>query len=116
MPCARWLAATPLGVQKRRDARVPRRRGAIASYATGDPEPGIPFWPLVFKNARLFFLGSDDFPLEAKQTAARDLSEILREEHWSGFEVEARTPMDSIAKAHEAVEERTVRGRVVVIP
>ena len=90
--------------------------GSIASYATGDPEPGIPFWPLVFKNARLFFLGSDDFPLAAKLAAARDLNEVLREGPWPGYEVEAGIPMDSIAKAHEAVEERTVRGCVVVIP
>lgn len=90
--------------------------GSIASYATGDPEPGIPFWPLVFKNARLFFLGSDDFPLEAKQAAARDLNEILRKGPWPGYEVEARIPMDSIAMAHEAVEGHTARGRVVVIP
>ena len=90
--------------------------GSIASYATGDPEPGIPFWPLVFKNARLFFLGSDDFPLDAKLAAARDLSEVLRAGPWPGYEVEARLPLDSIAKAHEAIEQRAVRGRVVVIP
>src|SRR5437016_3686995 len=30
--------------------------GSIATYATGDPTPAIPFWPLVFKNVRVFFL------------------------------------------------------------
>ena len=87
--------------------------GSIATYATGDPAPAIPFWPLVFKNVRLFFLGSDDFPAEAKESAARGLNEILEGE-WPGFEVEARFPLESIAEAHEAVEERKVSGRVVV--
>jgi NADPH:quinone reductase len=34
--------------------------GSIASYATNIEKPNIPFWPMVFKNTRLFFLGSDD--------------------------------------------------------
>ena len=40
--------------------------GSVASYATNVEKPAIPFWPPVFKNIRLFFLGSDDFPKEAK--------------------------------------------------
>ena len=89
--------------------------GSIATYATGDPAPAIPFWPLVFKNVRLFFLGSDDFPAEAKIAAARRLSEILEGE-WPGFEVEVPFPLESIAEAHEAVEARRALGRVVVVP
>jgi NADPH:quinone reductase len=34
--------------------------GSIASYATDSAAPKIPFWQMVFKNIRLFFLGSDD--------------------------------------------------------
>jgi NADPH2:quinone reductase len=87
--------------------------GSIATYATGDPTPAIPFWPLVFKNVRLFFLGSDDFPAEAKMAAARALNEAL-EGVWPGFEIEARFPLEKIAEAHEAIEERKVSGRVVL--
>lgn len=87
--------------------------GSIATYATGNPEPVIPFWPLVFKNARLFFLGSDDFPEEAKLAAALGLNAALEGE-WIGLEVEARYSLTSIAEAHEAVEQRTVSGRVLV--
>ena len=36
--------------------------GSIAAYATDAATPIIPFWPLLFKNIRVFFLGSDDFP------------------------------------------------------
>ena len=86
--------------------------GSIASYATNDPTPKIPFWQLVFKNNRLFFLGSDDFPPEAKSAAARDLNAAL-EEGWSGFEIAERIPLSDIAKAHELVEHPTRRGRIV---
>ena len=87
--------------------------GSIAAYATGDPEPSVPFWPLVFKNVRLFFLGSDDFPVETKMAAARKLNELL-EGGWPGFAIEGRFPLESIAEAHEAIETRQVAGRVVI--
>jgi len=67
----------------------------------------------VFKNVRLFFLGSDDFPPADKLAAARALNERLEDE-WPGFEIEARFPLESIAEAHEMVEERKVSGRVVL--
>lgn len=51
--------------------------GSIASYSTDNAAPKIPFWQMVFKNIRAFFLGSDDFPKEAKTQAARDLSAAL---------------------------------------
>jgi NADPH2:quinone reductase len=53
------------------DERLLKLGGSIATYATGDPAPAIPFWPLVFKNLRLFFLGSDDFPPAGKAAAAQ---------------------------------------------
>lgn len=87
--------------------------GSISTYATGDPSPAIPFWPLVFKNVSLFFLGSDDFPPAAKMAAALDLNDAL-EGTWPGFEIEAELPLESIAEAHELIEERKVSGRVVV--
>lgn len=87
--------------------------GSIATYATGAPTPSIPFWPLVFKNIRVFFLGSDDFPAAAKAAAARELNDAL-EGGWPGFEVATPFPLESIAGAHEAVEERKVSGRVVL--
>jgi NADPH2:quinone reductase len=96
------------------DERLLKLGGSIATYATGNPSPAIPFWPLVFKNLRLFFLGSDDFPPAAKVAAARALNEAL-EGGWPGFEIGARFPLESIAEAHEAVEGRKVSGRVILI-
>jgi NADPH2:quinone reductase len=95
------------------DEKILRLGGSIATYATGDPTPAIPFWPLVFKNVAVFFLGSDDFPAAAKVEAARGLNEAL-EMGWSGFEVQARFPLEEIALAHEAVERAAATGRVVL--
>jgi NADPH:quinone reductase len=95
------------------DERLLKLGGSIATYATGKPAPAIPFWPLVFKNIRLYFLGSDDFPPEAKAAAARALNEALEGE-WPGFEVEARFPLETIAEAHAAIEGRKVSGRVIL--
>ncbi len=95
------------------DEPLLRLGGSLATYATGDPTPAIPFWPLVFKNICLFFLGSDDFPREAKMAAARALNAAL-EDGWPGFEIESRFPLESIAEAHEAVEVRKLSGRVIL--
>jgi excisionase family DNA binding protein len=43
--------------------------GSIATYATNAPMPKIPVWQLVFVNARIFFVGSDDVPADAKSDA-----------------------------------------------
>lgn len=59
---------------------------SIATYASGAAEPGMPFWPLVFKNIAVHFLGSDDFALHTK-----------------------------ITQAHERLENPVRRGRVVIV-
>jgi NADPH2:quinone reductase len=89
--------------------------GSIATYATDRETPQIPFWPMVFKNTRLFFLGSDDFPRDAKVLAAKDLNAAL-EDGWSGFDIAERIPLPEIALAHELAEHPVRRGRVIVIP
>jgi NADPH:quinone reductase len=95
------------------DEQILRLGGSIATYATGDPMAAIPFWPLVFKNVAVFFLGSDDFPAAAKVEAARRLNEAL-ESGWPGFDIQARFPLEQIALAHEAVERAANAGRVVL--
>jgi NADPH:quinone reductase len=87
--------------------------GSIATYATNVATPTIPFWLMVFKNIRVYFLGSDDFPKEAKIAAAQDLNAAL-EAGWSGFEIAERIPLSEIARAHELVEHPARRGRIVL--
>jgi NADPH:quinone reductase len=95
------------------DVELLKLGGSIASYATDNATPKIPFWQMVFKNLRIFFLGGDDFPKEAKQQAARDLNAAL-EAGWSGFEIGERIPLAEIARAHELVERPVRPGRVLV--
>jgi NADPH2:quinone reductase len=96
------------------DVELLKQGGSIASYATDNGAPKIPFWQMVFKNIRVFFLGSDDFPNEAKSQATRDLNAAL-EGGWPGLDIGERIPLADIARAHELVEHPVGRGRVVVV-
>ena len=96
------------------DVEMLKMGGSIGSYATDNATPKIPFWLMVFKNIRVFFLGSDDFPAEAKVAATRDLNAALRT-GWPGFEIGERVPLAEIARAHELTEHPVRRGRVVVM-
>ena len=87
--------------------------GSIGAYATDNATPKIPFWLTVFKNIRVYFLGSDDFPADAKVAATRDLNAALQA-GWPGFEIGERIPLAEIARAHELAEHPVRRGRVVV--
>jgi NADPH2:quinone reductase len=95
------------------DLQVLKQGGSNATYATNTPMAELLVWQLVFINARLFFVGSDDVPREAKSEAARDINRAL-EVGWRGFDIAERFSLDDIAKAHEFVEHPTKSGRVVV--
>ena len=95
------------------DVELLNMGGSIATYATDEPTPNIPFWQMVFKNIRVFFLGSDDFPVDAKMSAARDLNAALAA-GWSGFRIAERIPPSEIARAHELAEHPVRPGRIVV--
>jgi NADPH2:quinone reductase len=95
------------------DVEMLKMGGSIGAYATDNATPKIPFWLMVFKNIRVFLLGSDDFPAEAKVAATRDLNDALQA-GWAGFEIGERIPLAEIARAHELVEHPVRHGRVVV--
>jgi NADPH2:quinone reductase len=88
--------------------------GSLATYATDAATPPIPFWPLLFKNIRVDFLGSDDFGPADKVEAARAINDALVA-GWEGFEIAERLPLDEVATAHERLEASGMRGRVVVL-
>ncbi|MGB5236146.1 MAG: NADPH:quinone reductase, partial [Flavobacteriaceae bacterium] len=52
------------------DLAILKQGGSIATYASNQSPASIPFWPLVFSNISIHFLGSDDFSDTSKQTAA----------------------------------------------
>jgi NADPH2:quinone reductase len=95
------------------DVQVLAQGGSIATYATNAPTAEIPVWQLVFINARLFFIGSDDVRKEAKAEATRALNRAF-EAGWQGLDIGQRFPLADIAQAHEFVEHPTRPGRVVV--
>jgi NADPH2:quinone reductase len=108
------IVEVAFGANIEADVELLKQGGSIASYATDNATPKIPFWQMVFKNIRVFLLGSDDFPKESKLQAARDLDAAL-EAGWKGFEIAERIPLADIARAHELVEHPVLRGRVVVV-
>jgi len=95
------------------DMQVLAQGGSIATYATNAPTPELPFWELVFVNAQIFFVGSDDVPADAKLEAARDLNQAL-EAGWQGLDIAEIVPLDQITRAHELVEHPVKPGRVLV--
>ena len=54
-------------------ARAVRREGRVPGVIYGDSKDpiAISLWPLFFKNVRVYFLGSDDFPAAVKAEAGR---------------------------------------------
>jgi NADPH2:quinone reductase len=96
-----------------RDIEILAQGGSIATYATKVATPEIPVWLLVFSNARLFFIGSDDIPIDAKIEATRAINQAF-EAGWQGLDIAERCSLDNIAQAHEFVEDPTTSGRVIV--
>ena len=95
------------------DTEVLAQGGSVATYATNLPLAEIPVWQLVFVNARLFFVGSDDVPSEAKIEATRDINKSLKA-GWKGLDIAEIVPLDQIARAHALVEHPAKSGRVIV--
>jgi NADPH2:quinone reductase len=87
--------------------------GVIATYATGDGTPGVPFWPYAFKNLTVRFLSNDDFPEQANRDAARDLTAALVAGDLR-YPIAAELPLADIVRAHELVENPATAGRVLL--
>jgi NADPH2:quinone reductase len=101
------------GANIKADTEVLAQGGSIATYATNVPMPETPVWQLVFVNARLLFVGSDDVPTDAKIEATRDINKAL-EAGWQGLDIAEIVPLDQIARAHELVERPAKPGRVLI--
>ena len=94
------------------DDAVAANGATIAAYATRADRTEIPFWTLLFNNVTLRLLGSDDFPVEAKRQAARDLTAAAAVGALT-VDVGDRYPLADIAKAHDRVDAGG-RGRVLI--
>jgi NADPH2:quinone reductase len=107
------IVEVAFGANIKTDTDVLAQGGSIATYATNTPMPETPVWQLVFVNASIFFVGSDDVPVEAKIQATRDINQAL-EAGWQGLDIAEIVPLDQIARAHELVEHPVKPGRVIV--
>jgi NADPH:quinone reductase len=94
------------------DAAVARNQTVIAAYATGRDRPDFPFWPMLFDNITVRLLGSDDFPAEAKQQAATDLTAAAQDGALS-IQIGTALPLEQTAQAHDRVDTGT-RARVLL--
>ena len=95
------------------DAAVVRNGAVIAAYASPSERPEVPFWPMLFANVTIRLLGSDDFPRDAKNGAARHLTAAAAQGALS-VSVAATFPLARIADAHELIESGKAAGRVLV--
>jgi NADPH2:quinone reductase len=107
------IVEVAFGANIEADVEMLNMGGSVGTYATDNATPKIPFWLMVFKNIRMFFLGSDDFPSDAKVAATRDLNAVLQA-GWAGFEIGERIPLSDIVRAHELAEHPVRSGRIVV--
>jgi NADPH2:quinone reductase len=97
------------------DAAVTKVGTIIAAYASREGRPSIPFWPMLFDNVTIRLLGSDDFPAEAKQQAASDLTTAARDGALS-IAVGDPMPLAQVADAHDLVDAGARRRVILFIP
>jgi len=94
--------------------KVLKTNSTIATYASmGEPEPKLPFYALMAKNATIRPVLLYTMPDRAKDEAARDIAHLVetgRLIHVIG----ARFPLERIVEAHRAQESGTVTGNIVV--
>jgi NADPH2:quinone reductase len=94
------------------DAAVAKNGTVIAAYATRGDRPDFPFWPMLFDNISIRLLGSDDFPVTAKEQAARDLTAAAAEGALP-IPIGTPRPLARTAEAHDDVDSGS-RSRVLV--
>jgi NADPH2:quinone reductase len=97
------------------DAAVAKNQTVIAAYATRRDRPDVPFWPMLFNNVTIHLIGSDDFPEEAKQRAAADLTAAARDGALS-IAIGAPLPLERAAEAHDRVDAGTRERVLLAIP
>jgi NADPH2:quinone reductase len=93
---------------------VLKDNGVIGAYASrGAMEPVLPFYPLMFKNVTLRLLQCYAMPAALRAAGTEDVTRWAE----AGALVHAVGrifPLDDIVSAHEAVEQGTVIGKVLV--
>jgi NADPH2:quinone reductase len=95
------------------DRAVLRANGVIAAYASeGDPDPAIPFYPMMAGGITVRMVLVLIMPEPAVTRAASDLTALMRRGALR-HRIAARLPLERTAEAHELVERGAV-GKVIV--
>src|SRR4029450_7698008 len=97
------------------DAAVAKNGTVIAAYATRGDRPDFPFWPMLFDNISIRLLGTDDFPVTAKEQAARDLTAAAAEGALS-IAMGTPKPLARTAEAHDDGDTGSRNRVLVAIP
>lgn len=108
------IVEVDLGANLTVDAQLIKANGHIASYSSSSvPEPVFPYYALATKGVNLRLVQGFNLPAAARAAAIQDITrwcELGRLQHAIG----AVFPLARIAQAHEAVEQRSVTGNVVL--
>ena len=89
--------------------------GVIATYASDtQPEPTIPFLPLLFLAATIHFVNVYKMSQEAHESAIQATTVGLRE-GWLKPIIASRFPLEQIVEAHQTSESGKNVGKVVVV-
>jgi len=91
-----------------------RPSGVIATYASdAQPEPKVPFWPLLAKDLTVRFVLVYAMPAQAHADAAAFITDALTRGALR-HQIHRIFTLDEIAAAHEATEAMTNVGKVLV--
>jgi NADPH2:quinone reductase len=108
------IVEVDLGANLATDLAILRPGGTIVSYASmAAPEPTLPFYPLMAKNAVLRLVLVYSMGPEAIAAACADITRWL-ESGDRAHQIAEHFPLDKLVAAHEAVEAGTKIGCVVV--
>jgi NADPH2:quinone reductase len=102
------------GVNLKTNVQVLRANGVIASYASdAQPDPAIPFWPMLAKDLTVRFVLVYAMPPEAHQQAADWITEALAAGSLR-HQIYRIYSFDECVAAHEATEAMANVGKVLV--
>ena len=97
------------------DAAIAKNGTVIAAYATRNDRPDFPFWPMLFDNITIRLLGSDDFPVAAKEQAAQDLTAAAAKGALS-IPLGTPRPLARTAEAHDQLDAGSRSRILLAIP
>lgn len=108
------IVEVAFGANLQDSVRLLRPNGAIAAFSSdAEPEPRLPFWPLVMLDATVRFVLVYAMSREAHRAAADAVCSGLGE-GWLRHNIAKRLPLDAAAEAHELVESGRPNGKVVL--